>query len=109
MEPEFVGAISSNIWKQVLQRKLVRELRQSIMQGYEGVCEFLDAYEIVGQCIPYNYIKWQNDALDALKYNRDLAEFAGDPEAYDLLTNEINVANLYPEIMEGLNKLTINA
>ncbi len=108
MEPEFVGAISPNIWKQVLHRKLVRELRTATVGGYDTLCDFLEQYGIKGRCIPYRHIKDQYEVLDALYYNRDMNYDLGDLESYDLLDAEIKLANLYPEIQKSLQVMHQN-
>lgn len=108
VEPEFVGAISPNIWKQVVHRKLVRELRTATLGGYESLCDFLEEYGIKGRCIPYRHFKDQYEVLEALYINRDMNYDLGDIESYDLLDAEIKLANLYPEIQKSLEIMTLN-
>jgi len=107
LEAELVGAISPNIWKQVVHRKLVRQLRTATIGGYDSLCQFLDEYGIKGRCIPYRHIKDQFEVLDALYYNRDLNYDRGDLESYDLLNAEIQIANLYPEIQKSIETLNL--
>ena len=107
LEPEFVGAISTNIWKQVVSRKLVRELRTATTGGYDTLCDFLDKYGIKGRCVPYRHIETQYEVLDALYYNRDKNYDLGDMESYDLLHAEIQLANMYPEIRKNIETMAL--
>jgi Replication protein len=107
LEPELVGAISPNIWKQVVHRKLVRQLRHAVNGGYDELCNFLDEYGIKGRCIPYEYIESRYEVLEVLYHNRDLNEQLGDFESYDILDQEIKVANLYPEIRTHLETMSL--
>ena len=107
LEPEFVGAISPNIWKQVVHRKLVRELRTATTGGYDALCDFLEHYGIKGRAIPYRHIETQFEVLEALYYNRDKNYDLGDMESYDLLHAEIQIANLYPEIRKNLEIMAL--
>lgn len=108
VEAELVGAISPTIWKQVVHRKLVRQLRTATIGGYDSLCQFLDDYGIKGRCIPYRHIAEQYEVLEALYYNRDLNYDRGDYESYDLLNAEIELAKLLPEIQKSIQIMNLN-
>jgi hypothetical protein len=102
----FVGGISDTMWKQILEKKLVRQVRQC--REYDELVKFCKHNEIRGHVLSFEEIIEFNNMKEEIKAEMHKALDALDRRRFDLLEKMAQAGDMLPAVRNSLFKMSMN-